>query len=692
MVARGLHKFQGIGPKTLERLSKLDIVDLPSLLFHLPLRYEDRTKIYPLEDLFIGCHAAVLGTIVESRIIKRGRSILHCTLHDGHGFLRISFFNFAKFRLQFKLRIGVRLQCYGEVRSLGNTLGMVHPEYRILGADEIPSMADTLTAVYPTTAGLSQSTLRKLVAQALVQISTSGDMLEVLPEALLTKLNFSNIVDALIFIHQPPSGLSMAAVLDRCHPMRQRLIFEELLAVQMSILKLRLVAKNHEAHSIHWSDEFCAQLFSSLPFALTMAQCRVVQEIAVDLRKNQPMLRLVQGDVGCGKTIIAAVAIGQVVLNGYQAAIMVPTELLARQHFKNLSHWLAPFGIRTALLVGNTLGTQRASILSDVEDGSTQVIVGTHALFQSQLQFKNLTLVVIDEQQRFGVHQRLQFRAKGVKNGYLPHQLIMTATPIPRTMAMAIYADLDYSIVDEMPPGREEVKTLVIENTRRSEVIERVRSNCRLGKQVYWVCPLIMESESLQCQAAETLARELRLLLPELNLALIHGRLVAEQRELIMAKFLQGEVDLLVATTVIEVGVDVANANLMIIENAERLGLVQLHQLRGRVGRGNDRSYCILMYQSPLSSLAKQRLLLMREQSNGFILAQKDLEMRGAGEILGTKQSGAWELKIANLFLDQGLISMVQEIALELLRHYSTSATTIMNRWLGSRGDYGDVS
>lgn len=691
MIPSELQKFSGIGPKTMDRLNKLGIVDLTTLLFHLPLRYEDRTKISSINNLSIGCHAAVVGIITESRVIKYGRTVLQCTLADGSGSLQLSFFNFTKFRLQFKLKAGVRLYCYGEIRFIGRGIGMTHPEYRILASREQPPVSKGLTAIYPTTDGLSQTVLRKLVAQGLALASSKERSLEVLPESLLVELGLANLVDALIFVHSPPPNMDPTLALNRNHPMRRRLIFEELLAEQMSMLRMRLTIKKYQAYNIHWLKKFDQEFLANLSFTLTRAQIKVLNEIAEDLAKQEPMLRLLQGDVGCGKTIVAILAMGQVALNGYQTALMAPTELLARQHFKNINRWLSPCGIKIGLLSGNIIGKERSSILHNISSGSVQIAIGTHALFQTQVEFHNLALVIIDEQHRFGVHQRLQLRDKGYKDGYLPHQLIMTATPIPRTIAMTIYADLDYSVIDEMPLGHEPVKTMVISNTRRPEVIERVRSNCRGGKQAYWVCPLVTESEHVQCQAAETLAQNLEEELPELRIALIHGRLNAEQKEQIMVDFLEHRVDLLVATTVIEVGIDVANANLMIIENAERLGLVQLHQLRGRVGRGSGSSYCLLLYQPPLLSLAKQRLLLLREQTDGFILAQKDLEIRGAGEVLGTKQSGARKLKIADLFLDRNLIPIVQKAGLLLLKEHPNAAHAIMTRWMNNREQYGQI-
>ena len=685
------NQLQGVGPKTLERLHKINLFRVQDLLFHLPSRYEDRTKISLIRKLKVGEYAAITGAIIENKIVGRGRLMLYCTLQDISGKLQVCFFNFNKQRLQFKLEPGIKLYCYGELRFVGNTPTMVHPEYKILAQDEEPPVAKNLTPVYPTTDGLSQFVLRKLITQAINIAVKNKNEFEYFPAALLQQLNFPNLIDALSFVHQPPAHLNTEVVVNRKHPMRRRLIFEELLAQQLSLLELRLVAKTHEAIALPWSEDFTAKFLATLPFTLTNAQLRVIKEIAKDLALAKPMLRLLQGDVGCGKTIVAALTIAQAIKHGYQAAIMAPTEILAEQHFRNISQLLEPFKINVVLLSGKIKGKSRDIIVQAIADGSTQVIVGTHAIFQEKIKFNHLALVIIDEQHRFGVHQRSQLRDKGFKNNKYPHQLIMTATPIPRTLAMAIYADLDCSIIDELPKGRAQVTTIVVSNGRRLEVLAHVRSNCQTGKQAYWVCPLIEESENLQCQAAETLAKDLIISLPELRIGLVHGRLSSEQKEKIMAEFAAHKIDLLVATTVIEVGVDVPNASLIIIENAERLGLVQIHQLRGRVGRGIVASFCVLLYQSPLSQQARQRLLLLRDSNDGFILARKDLEMRGAGEVLGTRQTGLLQMRIADLISDQHLIPEVQKVALLLLREYRSVVEAVVERWIGSKEKYGDV-
>ena len=684
-------KLQGVGPKTLERLYRLNLYDIQDLLFHLPARYEDRTTISLVRRLRVGGYAAVCGVITQTEVAYRGRAILYCTLRDTSGSLQVCFFNFARQRLQFKLKPGVKIYCYGQLRWSGRTPSMAHPEYKILEPDEEPPISKTLTPVYPTTDGLTQSVLRKLISQAINIAIKNQDTFEHLPEEVLLKFKFPSLVEAISLVHKPDAHLNSEEVLDYKHPMRQRLIFEELLAQQLSLMKLRMDSEGHAAPLLSWYKKFTDKFLKTLPFNLTCAQLKVIEEIAEDLKQAKPMLRLLQGDVGSGKTIVAALAIAHAVNNDYQAAIMAPTELLVQQHFTNIKEWLAPFGINTVLLSGKIKGRARKSTIDSIADGSAQVIVGTHAIFQEKIKFKNLALTVIDEQHRFGVHQRLEFRNKGKKANRYPHQLIMTATPIPRTLAMTIYADLDCSIIDELPKGRTPVKTLVISNERRMEVLNHIKDNCREGRQVYWVCPLIEESEFLDCQAAESLTKNLIAKLPGLRVGLVHGRKKSDEKEKIMQEFLEHKIDLLVATTVIEVGVDVKNASLMVIENAERLGLVQLHQLRGRVGRGSIESFCVLLYQPPLSYQARQRLLLLRDSNDGFRLAREDLKMRGAGEVLGVRQTGILQMRVADLIRDQYLIPEVQKMALLLLAKYRNIAEIIIKRWVGGKERYGDV-
>jgi ATP-dependent DNA helicase RecG len=499
------------------------------------------------------------------------------------------------------------------------------------------------------------------------------------------------LVDAIRYTHRPPPDAAQELLEKGIHPAQQRLAFEELLAHQMSLIRLRLQTQQHNAPALLKNGIFTEKFLQQLSFTLTMAQQRVITEIANDLAQTKPMMRLVQGDVGSGKTVVAALAALQVIENNFQAAVMAPTELLAEQHFNNFQRWLDPLGLNVAWLAGKLQGKAKEKVLQEIASGKIHLLIGTHALFQEGVEFSNLALIVVDEQHRFGVHQRLALREKGMKNGFCPHQLIMTATPIPRTLAMTAYADLDSSVIDELPPGRMPVTTVIVTNQRRSEVIQRLRQNCLSGKQAYWVCTLIEESESLQCQAAEATAAQLIQALPELQIGLVHGRMKTGDKEQIMQAFKHKKIDLLVATTVIEVGVDVPNAGLMIIENPERLGLAQLHQLRGRVGRGNMQSHCVLLYQSPLSIQAKQRLSIMRDAHDGFEIAQKDLELRGPGEVLGTKQTGLMQFKIANLLRDKNLLPEVQKTAKLLLKQYPDKAELLMQRWLKNSEQYGNV-
>lgn len=686
-----LSQLFGVGPKTIERLEKLGITSLQDLLFHLPFRYEDRTQILSIRSLQIGKSAGIVGVITATEIVRHGRTMFLCQLTDETGSIKLRFFNYARQRLQFLFKPGIKLYCYGEVHYFGTGYEMVHPEYKILKPDAQPPIADSLTPIYPTTEGLSQIALQKIIAQALAIAEKHAILEEYLPTEILNQLQFPEINIALHNLHHPPKDVDPITFASRDNIFRQRLIFEELLAQQLSLMRLRGEVKRHTAPVILWELPLYDRFLKNLSFTLTQAQQKVVSEIAQDLQISNPMLRLLQGDVGCGKTVVAAIAILQVVNSGYQAAIMAPTELLAEQHYQNILAWLAPFNITTCLVTGKTKGKTRDAVYAEIIAGSTKVIVGTHAIFQEQIQFANLGLIIIDEQHRFGVHQRLALREKGFNNGVYPHQLIMTATPIPRTLTMAVYADLDLSVIDELPKGRMPVKTVALHNSRRNEVIARVYENCKSGRQAYWVCSLIEESEILQCQAAELVAKELTISLPQLKVGLIHGRMKDHDKTKIMRNFKAGELDLLVATTVIEVGVDVPNASLMVIENSERLGLVQLHQLRGRIGRGTVDSYCVLLYQQPLSINAGKRLQIMRSTNDGFVLAQKDLEMRGPGDILGVQQTGILQMRVADLLLDKDFVPQVQKVGELLTQKYPGVVTNLINRWLVRIKNYSVV-
>ena len=685
--------LKGVGPRTSSLLHKINIQSIQDLLLHLPFRYQDRTHITPLNNLRIGDYAVVEAIVQSTQMIKgRQRTSFVCHLHDSKGYLALRFFYFNAQQQRVLAKTGTRVRCFGEVRWGGSGFEMVHPEYRVMDENSLTPVSEHLTPIYSTTEGLGQAALRKLIEQALILLEKKSEIIaEFLPEKILQQFNLPDLLTAIRFVHQPPPDAPQALLLTGQHAMQQRLSFEELLAHQISLLHLRLTIKKELAPAFSGAEQLSARFLQQLPFALTAAQQRVVAELKQDLMQSQPMLRLVQGDVGSGKTVVAAMAALQAIESGYQAAMMAPTELLAEQHLQNFRHWLEPLGLQVTELTGRLSAKARENNLQQIISGSAHLIVGTHALFQDTVTFNQLGLVIIDEQHRFGVHQRLSLRAKGVKQNVVPHQLIMTATPIPRTLAMTAYADLDCSVIDELPPGRMPVITAVISSQRRADVLQRVREHCKAGRQVYWVCTLITESELLQCEAAEKTAVLLTQMLPELRVGLLHGRLSAKENEQIMQAFKKQQIDLLVATTVIEVGVDVPNASLMIIENPERIGLAQLHQLRGRVGRGAQQSHCVLLYQTPLSQQAKERLAIMRDSNDGFVIAQRDLEIRGPGEVLGTRQTGLLQFKIAELLRDKDLLPAVQQAAAILLQQYPQHVDSILQRWLGRVEQYGKV-
>ncbi|MGD8910075.1 MAG: ATP-dependent DNA helicase RecG [Chromatiales bacterium] len=682
-------QLKGVGARNAEKLVKLNIETVQDLLFHLPLRYQDRTRIMPIGTLRRGDQVVIEGEVDLAEVKFGRRRSLLVRVSDGTGGIILRFFYFSNAQRQALAR-GVRLRCFGEVRNGPNSLEMVHPEYQRVDPHEPLAVEEALTPIYPTTEGVHQLTLRGLMQQALALLEQApGGLRELLPERLLGRFRLQSLAQAVSYLHRPPPDADQQQLLDGTHPAQQRLTFEELLAHQISLRKLRIQHQRIRATALAVESALKRKLLASIPFELTAAQQRVVGEIEKDLAQPRPMQRLVQGDVGAGKTIVSALAALQAIAAGSQVVLMAPTELLAEQHLRSFCQWLEPLGVRIAWLTGRMKGKAREQTLAEIAGGNAQLAVGTHALFQEDVVFDDLGLVIIDEQHRFGVHQRLALREKGSRRGHAPHQLIMTATPIPRTLAMTAYADLDLSVIDQLPPGRKPVITAVISDRRRDEVVARVRAACAEGRQAYWVCTLIEESEALQCQAAEDSERLLAEALPELRVGLVHGRVKADEKERIMARFKAGELDLLVATTVIEVGVDVANASLMIIENAERLGLAQLHQLRGRVGRGTAESHCVLMYHAPLSNNARERLAILRESNDGFLIAQKDLQMRGPGEVLGTRQTGEMQLRIADLVRDRGLLDEVREVAVLMLRDHPFEADRLIERWLGRRADYG---
>lgn len=683
-----LSALKGVGPALQQKLAQLGLYTLQDILFHLPHRYEDRTRITPLGQCRVGDAVVVEGRITSTMIDGGRRRSLLVRIQDESGTLALRFFHFSASQKR-QIDEAESLRGYGEIRPGRAGLEIYHPEYQLDPAPFPPGQRPSLTPVYPLTEGFQQTRLRQLAAQALALLA-QHPVQDWLPAALCRQFGFPEINQALRLIHAPPADTDPYALQAGEHPALQRLVFEELLAHHLSLLKVRARVRELSALPLLPRGDRVARLRESLPFRLTRAQERVMAEIRQDLSQPVPMLRLVQGDVGSGKTVVAALAALQAVEAGTQVALMAPTEILAEQHYANFSNWLAPLGVGVGWLSGKVKGRARGEVLARMASGDAAVVIGTHALFQEDVRFDRLALVIVDEQHRFGVHQRLSLRDKGTAGDSVPHQLIMTATPIPRTLAMSAYADLDTSVIDELPPGRKPIETIAVPDTRRAEVIERVRQACQEGRQAYWVCTLIEESEALQCQAAEVTAETLTAQLPALRIALVHGRMKAADKAATMQAFKAGEVDLLVATTVIEVGVDVPNASLIIIENPERLGLAQLHQLRGRVGRGHAASFCVLMYHPPLSYNGKARLQVLRESQDGFVIAEKDLELRGPGEVLGTRQTGLLQFRLADFERDKGWFEAVREQAPAILED-PQRVEALIRRWMGERLRFGDV-
>ncbi|MCR4332376.1 MAG: ATP-dependent DNA helicase RecG [Sulfuricaulis sp.] len=680
--------LKGVGPKLAEKLKRLGLHTVQDVLFHLPLRYQDRTRVLPMGGLRPGMEAVVEGEIELADVVFRGRRSLICRVSDGTGHLHLRFFYFSAAQ-QANLTRGRRLRLFGEVRFGPAGLEMVHPEYEFIDGVYAAKVEENLTPVYPATTGVHQLSLRKLARQALEKYLDKIE--ERLPPAVLQELRLPTLTEALALVHQPPPHTPVELLAQGKHPAVLRLAFEELLAHHLSLKRLRARVQTESAPAMSGAGKLMPQLLARLPFQLTRAQQRVLDEILTDLRNAHPMQRLVQGDVGSGKTVVAACASLAAIESGLQVAVMAPTELLADQHLRNFSAWLEPLGVSVVGLSGKLNGRARQGALEKIGSGQAAIAVGTQALFQEDVEFADLGLIIVDEQHRFGVHQRLALREKGRRGDRRPHQLIMTATPIPRTLAQSLYADLDVSVIDELPPGRKPVETVALPAARRADVVSRIHDACNAGRQAYWVCPLIEESETLELETATDTAQALHEALPELKVALIHGRMKPLEKEKIMAAFKRGDINLLVATTVIEVGVDVPNASLMIIENAERLGLSQLHQLRGRIGRGQAESHCVLLYQAPLSEMARARLAAVRETSDGFEIARRDLEMRGPGEVLGTRQAGMPQFHIADLLRDRALLPRVQQLADLLLKEYPGSVDPIVRRWLSGAETYGNV-
>ena len=684
-------QLSGIGPQGATKLERLHVHSVQDVLFHLPHRYEDRTHVTPIGALLANLSTVVIGQIELAQVVFGRRRSLVIRISDGSGAgltIRLFYFNRSQ---QKAFQRGLWVRCYGEVRRGAKGFEMIHPEYRVTKDQPQGGLDTKLTPVYPTTEGVSQLLWRKLTDQALnVALPSVPELVapSCLPNELQGAYESASLQQALQALHRPISGTDINELQAATGAAHQRLIVEELLAHHFSLRKSRNEREHEKAPKLQLNKSLETQFLSVLGFQLTGAQQRVVAEAASSLSQTLPSMRLVQGDVGSGKTVVAALAMLQAISSGVQTVLMAPTELLAEQHFTTLSSWFNELNIDVGWLASKTPAKQKRQTLEDLASGKLLVACGTHALIQEAVEYHDLGLVVIDEQHRFGVEQRLALRSK-TPEGRVPHQLAMTATPIPRTLAMTFYADLDVSSIDELPPGRKQVETVVIPaQSRRKDVIERVRIACRDGRQVYWVCPLIDESEVLEAQAATDTEQELSQALKGLRVGLVHGRLKATEKENVMSQFRAGEIDLLVATTVIEVGVDVPNASLMVIENAERMGLAQLHQLRGRVGRGSEQSYCILLYQMPLSQHAKLRLKTMRETNDGFVIAEKDLEIRGAGELLGTRQTGSISFKVADLVRDQHLLPLIDSCATKLFSQTPEAIDPLIERWVGTKENY----
>ncbi|MBR9909917.1 MAG: ATP-dependent DNA helicase RecG [Gammaproteobacteria bacterium] len=683
--------LKGVGAQLADKLAKLNIHNLQDLLFHLPMRYLDRTRVTRIGAMQPMVNVVIEGVIRGCDVVYGRRRSLVCRLQDDTGTVTLRFFHFSAAQ-QKQFSVGARLRCFGESRRGASGLELYHPEYEFCDAAVAAPLESRLTPVYPATEGITQARLRSLCQQALTLMSRHS-LRELLPPqpGLNAGTGWAgSLQQAIAYLHHPPADASLQELLDGTHPYQQRLAFEELLAHHLSMLQVRQQLRAAGAVPLPPPERLLQAFRQQLGFNLTAAQQRVAAEISVDLAQPVPMLRLVQGDVGSGKTVVAALAALQAVGNGRQAAVMAPTEILAEQHRQSFSQWLEPLGIQVGWLSGRQKQSERKQQLAAIASGAAQLVIGTHALFQQDVVFADLGLTIIDEQHRFGVHQRLALREKSGARSH-SHQLIMTATPIPRTLAMSAYADLDCSVIDQLPPGRTPVQTVVIGNQRRPQVIERVRAACLEGRQAYWVCTLIEESEALEAQAAEATAELLAAALPDVRVGLVHGRLKPAEKEQQMAAFKAGTTQLLVATTVIEVGVDVANASLMIIENPERLGLAQLHQLRGRVGRGSAESHCVLLYGTPLSRYGRQRLDAMRETNDGFLIAERDLELRGPGEVLGTRQTGAVQFRLADLNRDGHLLPAVKQLATRLLQEDPASVEQLVSRWLGHNQHYANA-
>ena len=671
--------WPGVGPQLAERLAKIDVFSPADLILHLPLRYEDETRLTMLADVRPGVPAQCEVEVLSCEVTPPPRRQLVARARDASGEVMLRFVHFYP-QQQKQLAAGSRLRIFGELRDGFFGAEMIHPRLKPVAAGE--PLPESLTPVYPTTAGLAQSALRKLIAGAMRHNGVRDE----LPEPLRRNLNLPTLPEALHLLHAPPPSVALIDIEDRGHPAWQRIKLDELLAQQISLRRAYAARRAKNAPGLPLRDTLTRDLLGQLPFALTGAQARAFAEIARDLASDHPMQRLLQGDVGSGKTCVAALAMLQAAENGRQAVLMAPTEILAEQHFRKLTDWLAPMGIEVAWLSGSRKKKEREATLARLAAGEILLAVGTHALIEDPVTLPGLALAVVDEQHRFGVRQRLALREKG-QAGESPHMLMMSATPIPRTLAMSYYADLDVSVLDELPPGRTPIVTKLVAEARREEVIQRVRAACLEGRQAYWVCPLIEESEALQLKTAEETYEMLSAALPDLAVGLVHGRLKNDVKSAMMEAFVSGQLKVLVATTVIEVGVDVPNASLMVIEHAERFGLAQLHQLRGRVGRGAHQSACILIFAQPLSQAGRERLKAIYEHTDGFVIAREDLRIRGPGEFIGARQSGVPLLRYADLEADAALVDIARGLAEEILRDAPRVADAITARWFGGRAN-----
>jgi ATP-dependent DNA helicase RecG len=676
--------LKGVGPALVSKLQKLKVHNQYDLLFLLPIRYEDKTSLHKISALVAGEKALIQGFIVLTTVVYRGRRMLISQLSDDTGIITLRFFNFSKQQAR-RLAKNTVVRCFGQTRKTASGLEMIHPEYQIINPENPAPLEAGLTPIYPTTEGLQQGRLRKIVRAALEQQIDTIE--ELLPASVVKELGLVPLTESLREIHQPSQK---NIVNDHQSLARKRLIIEELLANQLALKRLKRYTKKEPAMVLA-NRLLKESLIKNLPFILTKSQARVVEEIEMDLKKNRPMMRLLQGDVGSGKTIVAALAMLIAVGSKQQAALMAPTELLAEQHFNTVVSWFEPLGVSVALLKSKLSAKDRRTVFAGVANGTIDIIVGTHALFQPSVVYKNLALVVVDEQHRFGVEQRLSLMKKSNDRNTVPHQLIMTATPIPRTLAMTAYGDLDASIITELPKGRGNIKTIVVPEEKRSQVMDKISKECALGRQSYWVCPLIEESEELNFQAAESTYVFLQEKLKRLSIGLVHGKLSSVKKIKAMENFINGNTNILVATTVIEVGVDVANSSVMVIENAERLGLTQLHQLRGRIGRGRHESICILLYKKPLSLVAKERLAVIRATNDGFLIAEKDLQLRGPGELLGTRQKGLIGLRIADIMRDAYLLPAINKLTVNIEQNHPDLIEKIVRRWVGDQLEYRNV-